>query len=725
MGAGFALAFLVLAANAATTCLNLRTVLRHEAMAGRAGEAIYELERVASVLAVAETGQRGYLLTGDETHLSVYWDARPDLLRCFDHLERLTADVPGQGADVAALKRAALNRLGELEWVKGVRDRAGLEAARAAMRDGVGSRLMDEVRRRAGELRGTLDDLIDERVAGSRIAVRRMATTVGLVSGLALLLLAAAYALGRRERATRARSEQALREGEASYRLLFDENPNPMWVLDAETLGFLDVNEATVRHYGYTREEFLAMTVADIRPAEDVPALRAAVAQDRDEPTRGLWRHRKNDGSPIDVEVTSRSLPFRGRRALLALVRDVTEQRRAEATLAHERHLLRALLENVPDKIYFKDAEGRFTQVSRASARASGLDDPAQKLGKTDFDYFAEEEARAFAEEELQIMRTGRPVVGKEEREVWKDGRVTWALTTKMPLRDEAGRVAGTFGISTDITDRKHAEAALRRAYVRLRLSRRRLRVLSRRLVEAQEAERRRIARELHDEVGQVLTGLKLSLEMADRRAAGGDGAAAPLAEAKGLVNGLMARVRALSLDLRPTMLDDLGLLPALLWQFEQYAARTGVRVDFEHAGLERRFRPEVETAAYRIAQEALTNVARHAGVAEVRVRLWAKDDALLLQVEDQGAGFDLEAADSVGRSSGLSGMRERAALLGGRLTLASAPGSGTTLAVELPAEWPAAGPRRRAKRAASSGECTAAALPAGGNGAAGHGPLS
>jgi PAS domain S-box-containing protein len=365
------------------------------------------------------------------------------------------------------------------------------------------------------------------------------------------------------------------------------------------------------------------------------------------------------------------------------------ERRRAEAALARERNLFRALLDNVPDRIYFKDADGRLTRVGRATADAFGFDDPADMLGKTDFDFFDPDSAREFFDEEREIMRTGVPVVRHEEQETWKDGRVTWALTTKMALRDEAGRVAGTFGISTDITDHKRAEAALRRAYVRQRLSRRRLRVLSRRLVEAQEAERRRIARELHDEVGQVLTGLKLSLEMADRRAAGGDGTAAPLAEAKGLVNGLMARVRALSLDLRPTMLDDLGLLPALLWQFEQYAARTGVRVDFEHAGLERRFRPEVETAAYRIAQEALTNVARHAGVAEVRVRLWADGTKLGLRVEDRGAGFDAAEALAGRVTGGLSGMRERAALLRGKLALESAPGRGTALAVELPLDTP------------------------------------
>lgn len=141
------------------------------------------------------------------------------------------------------------------------------------------------------------------------------------------------------------------------------------------------------------------------------------------------------------------------------------------------------------------------------------------------------------------------------------------------------------------------------------------LRNLSRQLVEVHEAERRHLARELHDEIGQVLTGLKLAIEVNPRLK--GNAGKANLEQAKTLVNELMGQVRELSLDLRPAMLDDLGLLPTLLWYFERFTTRTQVAVDYEHTGLDRRFAPEVETTAYRIVQEALTNVARHADVTE------------------------------------------------------------------------------------------------------------
>ncbi len=233
------------------------------------------------------------------------------------------------------------------------------------------------------------------------------------------------------------------------------------------------------------------------------------------------------------------------------------------------------------------------------------------------------------------------------------------------------------------------------RLFKQVRVGRERLQALSERLVEVQESERRHIARELHDEIGQTLTGIKLTLEMSTRLPA--DALKTSLEKAQLLVNDLMERVHDLSLDLRPTLLDDLGLLPALLWHFEHYTAQTQVKVICEHSGLERRFRPEIETAAYRIVQEALTNVARYAKVSEVRVQLWADEHQLDVQIEDQGDGFDLEAVQAESALSGLAGMRERAMLLGGQLSIESHLGVGTCLVAELPLAWPME--RRRKRR--------------------------
>ncbi len=251
---------------------------------------------------------------------------------------------------------------------------------------------------------------------------------------------------------------------------------------------------------------------------------------------------------------------------------------------------------------------------------------------------------------------------------LWR--RYSGGNTAELPL---LGQIADAIGLAV----------ARMRLFEEVHAGHERLRVLSKQLIELQEAERRHIARELHDQIGQQLTGLKLLLDTIDGRPV--EMALERLAEAHGLIEDLVGRVRRLSLDLRPAMLDDLGLLPALLWLFGRYTGQTGVRVNFEHAGLEQRVSEELETAAYRIVQEALTNVARHAGVSEITVRAGRDAGMLRLQVVDHGAGFDCNGALHVRHTGGLAGMRERAVLLGGRMTVESALGAGTRLTAEFP----------------------------------------
>ena len=201
--------------------------------------------------------------------------------------------------------------------------------------------------------------------------------------------------------------------------------------------------------------------------------------------------------------------------------------------------------------------------------------------------------------------------------------------------------------------------------------------------MEAQETERRSIAHELHDQIGQDLTAIKLLL----RRAARADGDARRVSQddAVSLVDELIERVRGLSLDLRPPILDDLGLVPTLTWFIRRYGGRAGVRVTFEHEGFDGRVPRATETAIFRIAQEALTNVARHAAATEAVVRLKTDQTSLSLEVEDNGCGFDTARAGAR-LTAGLAGMSDRARWLGGRFAVDSSPGRGTRVRADLPA---------------------------------------
>jgi signal transduction histidine kinase len=209
---------------------------------------------------------------------------------------------------------------------------------------------------------------------------------------------------------------------------------------------------------------------------------------------------------------------------------------------------------------------------------------------------------------------------------------------------------------------------------------------LSRELLAAQENERRRIARELHDEIGQALTAVKINLQTALRTNAGSPDVAL-LEDSALIVDRTLERVRNLSLDLRPAMLDDLGLVPALRWYFDRLA-HTEIAIQLDAEDWQRRLPPEVETTCFRVVQEALTNAIRHAQCRQVHVELRLQTVALQLVMRDNGIGFDVaEARARAGRgaSLGLLGMFERVALLGGQIEIESQPGRGTLIRARFP----------------------------------------
>jgi signal transduction histidine kinase len=220
--------------------------------------------------------------------------------------------------------------------------------------------------------------------------------------------------------------------------------------------------------------------------------------------------------------------------------------------------------------------------------------------------------------------------------------------------------------------------------------SRERTRALSRRLVEAQETERREIARELHDEIGQVLTAVKICIgKLADRE---GEPARAPLQEVLDGVDRAIEQVRSMSLDLRPSLLDDLGLVEAVRWYAHRAARETSMKLSLEAGGLAERLPSEIETACFRVVQESLTNVLRHAHAGQVFLSLHRQGSRLEVTVRDDGVGFNLELArgrSATGSCMGLAGMEERVSLVGGQFAVVSSVGTGTEIRASFPIEGP------------------------------------
>jgi signal transduction histidine kinase len=224
------------------------------------------------------------------------------------------------------------------------------------------------------------------------------------------------------------------------------------------------------------------------------------------------------------------------------------------------------------------------------------------------------------------------------------------------------------------------------RLFEKVSVSRAELQALSHRLIRAQERERRHLARELHDEIGQALTAVKINLESLQRSA--GAAWTEPLGDSIDIIKHTLEQVRSLSLDLRPSMLDDFGLVAALRWHLDRQALRAGFRLHFESDPFMKRLPPEIETTCFRVAQEALTNILRHAKASQVNVALRQTEGEMLLTVEDDGVGFDVafaRRAATQNASIGLLGMEERARLAGGWLEITSERHSGTTLRAHFP----------------------------------------
>lgn len=276
----------------------------------------------------------------------------------------------------------------------------------------------------------------------------------------------------------RKQSDEALRISEEQHRLLFEKSPQPAFIFDLETLAFLAVNEAFVRHYGYTREElFSTVTTKDLRPSKnDKGAIdRLGRARSGEEIVLDPAKHRKKDGTIIDVEVTLHAVLFAGKRAEIVLVNDVTERKEGENRLATERNLLSTVIDTLPDFVFVKDINGRLLMDNSAHRSLLGVSSISEIIGKTDFDLFPRQFADQFFTDDQNVISTGESVIDVEEPIVDSEGNHRLLSTTKVPLRDLDGSIIGIVGVNRDITMRKRAEEQLKIYNAKLKQSNREL----------------------------------------------------------------------------------------------------------------------------------------------------------------------------------------------------------------------------------------------------------
>jgi PAS domain S-box-containing protein len=374
--------------------------------------------------------------------------------------------------------------------------------------------------------------------------------------------------------------------------------------------------------------------------------------------------------------------------------REIHMRQEAESALRQSDERYRSLYHNTPAMLHSVDPQGRLVSVSDYWAEALGYS-RQEVIGRRITDLMTPA-SRRFAEQTVMpaFFKTGF-CNDVPYQFIKKNGQIIEVALSAIAERDPQGRIVRSLSVSIDVTEHKRAQAALQQAKEQLdrhskdleRLVDQRtdqLRRLSGGILLRQEKERAAIARELHDELGQVLTALRMeAVWLAGRLKAADPPAADRALTMVGLIDKNIDDVRGLAVRLRPGVLDDLGLVDALEWLTSDFERRTGIICLFDHDSIAE-MGEVVATAAYRIVQEALTNAARHAEASQVRVALRLGEDGLTVSVVDNGKGFDPTSGNAA-EGLGVAGMMERAGLIGGSLTLTAKPGSGATVCFRIP----------------------------------------
>ncbi len=483
------------------------------------------------------------------------------------------------------------------------------------------------------------------------------------------------------------RAERALEESEDRFRAIYEHGR--LGIAVADLLGGLKfVNPSFQRLLGYEESELVGRNFREFTFASDLLVEEVCVQEmivgNRDHYEIEKRYIRKN-GEVIWVAVLAAVLhDHTGKPAYgLAMVRDINERKRGEEMLRRTQaylaeaerlsHIGTWALYHVNRQLIFWSEEHFHIFGFDPSDGIPSMDRIVARVHSGDAD------ALAIFESALSEGRDYET----EYRIVLPDGSVRNILSIGHPIRNEAGEIVEFSGVAMDVTERKKFERQLQESFSQLR-------ALATQFNRIREDEGRRIARELHDELGSSLTSLKWDLEAVEQSFSPPEAVVdrnslrARLRRMTELANSTIRTVKRISSELRPVILDDLGLCEAVEWETQNFQERTGIQCHFEFTGENSRFSREQATAIFRIIQEALTNILRHAQATCVRIKIEESGCEILLRIADDGRGISPEQATGP-RSLGLLGMRERAHLVGGSVEITGQPGQGTEVNVRLP----------------------------------------
>ncbi len=533
--------------------------------------------------------------------------------------------------------------------------------------------------------------------------------------------------------ATSVRNQDALRDSLGFARNIIDSSLDMIIAVDQDRK-IVEFNRAAEETFGYRRAEVLGKSVDILYADPPVGASinKTTIAQGRS--VQQVYNRRKNgEVFPSYLAASVLTDAYGKPIGLMGISRDITELRRSEQELERRANEFSALYETTRDLATQYHLPGLLkTIVERAAtllnASGGGIYLYDKERGELQFEaakgaFNPAAGARLALGEGVagRVAQTGQPMIvddyrTSKYRSPRYEGMPITAVVEAPMLY--GGELIGVLVVDETVTTTRkftqadtrllelfaaHAASAVHNAtlFRQVRASRERLQTLSNSLIRAQEMERRNIARELHDEIGQVLTGVQLNSQ-AIESGLSEELARALLRENMAAIENVMHQVRDLSLTLHPSILDDFGLVPALKWLVSRQPQAAGLKIQLVSDAIESRLPPDVEIVCFRVAQEAITNALRHANATRVVVELKRRRAELELIVQDDGVGFDVSSAlkrAATGTSLGLLGMSERVVLVGGRVDIESAPGRGTRIQALVPLSTHSAFIERRGRR--------------------------
>lgn len=473
------------------------------------------------------------------------------------------------------------------------------------------------------------------------------------------------------------------KQAEERFRAMVEGSPSAMLMVDARG-AIVMCNPQAQRLFGYSPSELLGQPVEMLLPdrfRKSHPSMRASYGRDPQVRAMGVGRELfglHKDGREVPVEIGLNPITTGEGQFVLATIIDISERKRAAEQMRAAEHRYETAINALAEGVAVLDRQGRVIAFNKSATRILAMtrdqftgrvvQDPDWQLQR--------EDGTPFPLDEHPVVIT--LATGEDRDDVvlvaaLPDGtRRTLTVSSRGLDPDKDGKPTTVLASFRDITQQRQHE--------------RKLRDMSRRLGEAQETERRAIARELHDEVGQSLTATRINLRDLSQQATDLQ-LQKRLGDTEEIIAELLGKVRQMSLDLHPSVLDDLGLVPALRWCVRTRAGGSPMQVRMEVPESLPRFTDMVEITLFRVFQEALSNALKHAAAAQLDVRLEYRDSRLWLNMRDDGKGFDAEAARRAalsGKSLGLLGMQERVRLAGGEIVMDSAPGKGTEIRVTL-----------------------------------------